>query len=174
MGCKGVYITRTCYNDGINNCIDINLRKFCSLRHTCTKTCACESNPLFTADNQLNAKPVVKQRHPGDEFPVSQRGSTKGKQSSNARVWKPLIWTKMNIFWNIRMLFCQSLHTKGYGKVFPPCCHTAALHVFFTPAKHLLRSDFTWGKNGINTTIFCFFWQLLPCGLQTRRRADCV
>ena len=23
-----------------------------------------------TADNQLNAKPVVKQRHPGDEFPV--------------------------------------------------------------------------------------------------------
>ena len=35
---------------------------------------------LFTADNQLNAKPVVKQRHPGDEFPVSQRGSTKGKK----------------------------------------------------------------------------------------------
>ena len=25
----------------------------------------------ITADNQLNAKPVVKQRHPGDEFPVS-------------------------------------------------------------------------------------------------------
>ena len=38
------------------------------------------------ADNQLNAKPVVKQRHSGDEFPVSQRGSTKGKQSANARV----------------------------------------------------------------------------------------
>ena len=33
----------------------------------------------ITADNQLNAKPVVKQRHPGDEFPVSQRGSKKGK-----------------------------------------------------------------------------------------------
>ena len=33
----------------------------------------------ITADNQLNAKPVVKQRHPGDEFPVSQRGSTKSK-----------------------------------------------------------------------------------------------
>ena len=33
----------------------------------------------ITADNQLNAKPVVKQRHPGDEFPVSQRGSRKGK-----------------------------------------------------------------------------------------------
>ena len=26
---------------------------------------------VHTADNQLNAKPVVKQRHPGDEFPVS-------------------------------------------------------------------------------------------------------
>ena len=39
-----------------------------------------------TADNQFNAKMVVKQRHPGDEFPVSQRGSTKGKQSTNARV----------------------------------------------------------------------------------------
>ena len=26
---------------------------------------------LNTADNQLNAKPVVKQRHLGDEFPVS-------------------------------------------------------------------------------------------------------
>ena len=26
---------------------------------------------IITADNQLNAKPVVKQRHPGDEFPVS-------------------------------------------------------------------------------------------------------
>ena len=25
----------------------------------------------YTADNQLNAKPVVKQRYPGDEFPVS-------------------------------------------------------------------------------------------------------
>ena len=25
-------------------------------------------------------------RHPGDEFPVSQRGSTKGKQSTNALV----------------------------------------------------------------------------------------
>ena len=38
----------------------------------------------ITADNQLNAKPVVKQRHPGDEFSVSQRGSTKallGKQT---------------------------------------------------------------------------------------------
>ena len=33
----------------------------------------------ITADNQLNAKPVIKQRHPGDEFPVSQKGSTKGK-----------------------------------------------------------------------------------------------
>ena len=33
----------------------------------------------ITADNQLNAKPVVKQRHPGDEFPVSQRGSKIGK-----------------------------------------------------------------------------------------------
>ena len=43
-------------------------------------------NPSITADNQLNAKPVVKQRHPGDEFPVSQRGSTKGKQSTNTRV----------------------------------------------------------------------------------------
>ena len=39
----------------------------------------------FTTDNQLNAKPVVKQRHPGDEFPVSQRGSTKGKQNRKAR-----------------------------------------------------------------------------------------
>ena len=36
---------------------------------------------IITADNQLNAKPVVKQRHTGDEFPVSKRGSTKGKQS---------------------------------------------------------------------------------------------
>ena len=43
-------------------------------------------NPYKTADNQLNAKPVVKQRHPCDEFPVSQRGFTKGKQSTNARV----------------------------------------------------------------------------------------
>ena len=41
---------------------------------------------LYTADNHLIAKPAVKQRHPGDEFPVSQRGSTKGKQSTNARV----------------------------------------------------------------------------------------
>ena len=31
------------------------------------------------ADNQLNAKPVVKQRHLGDEFPVLRRGSKKGK-----------------------------------------------------------------------------------------------
>ena len=33
----------------------------------------------ITTDNQLNAKPVVQQRHPGDEFPVSQRESKKGK-----------------------------------------------------------------------------------------------
>ena len=38
------------------------------------------------ADNQLNAKPVVRQIHPGYEFPVSQRGSTIGKQSMNAQV----------------------------------------------------------------------------------------
>ena len=43
-------------------------------------------NLIYTTDNQLNAKPVVKQRHPGDEFAVSQRGSTKGKQSTNMRV----------------------------------------------------------------------------------------
>ena len=35
----------------------------------------------ITADNLSNAKPLVQQRHPGDEFPVSQRGSAKGKQS---------------------------------------------------------------------------------------------
>ena len=40
-----------------------------------------KTNFIITADNQLNAKPVIKQRHTGDEFPVSQRGSTKGKQS---------------------------------------------------------------------------------------------
>ena len=45
--------------------------------HVCVMTC------IHTADNQLNAKPVAKQR---DEFLVSQRGSTKGKQSTNARV----------------------------------------------------------------------------------------
>ena len=28
-----------------------------------------------------NAKPAVQQRHPGDLFPVSQRGSAKGRQS---------------------------------------------------------------------------------------------
>ena len=38
-----------------------------------------QSTTYDMADNQFNAKPVVKQRHPGDEFPVSQRGSTKGK-----------------------------------------------------------------------------------------------
>ena len=37
--------------------------------------------PKCTADNLSNAKPLVQQRHPGDEFPVSQRGSAKGKQS---------------------------------------------------------------------------------------------
>ena len=36
---------------------------------------------LGTADNLSNAKPAVQQRHPGDKFPVSQRGSTKGRQS---------------------------------------------------------------------------------------------
>ena len=40
----------------------------------------------YTADNQLNAKPVVKQSHLGDEFPVSQKGSTKRKQRTNDRV----------------------------------------------------------------------------------------
>ena len=44
------------------------------------------TSTLGTADNQLNAKPEVKQRHRGDEFPVSQRGSTKSKRSTNARV----------------------------------------------------------------------------------------
>ena len=48
--------------------------------------CGRRTQAVNTADNQLNAKPVVKQRHPGDEFPVSQRGSTKGKQRTNARV----------------------------------------------------------------------------------------
>ena len=32
---------------------------------------------LNTADNLSNAKPAVQQRHPGDLFPVSQRGSAK-------------------------------------------------------------------------------------------------
>ena len=36
---------------------------------------------LYTADNLSNAKPAVQQRHPGDSFPVSQRGSAKGRQS---------------------------------------------------------------------------------------------
>ena len=50
-----------------------------------SKNCR-QTGHKYTAENQLNAKSVVKQRHPGDEFPVSQRGSTKGKQSTNARV----------------------------------------------------------------------------------------
>ena len=59
-------------------------------KHHCNRLIFCKrlfnDTVYITADNQLNAKPVVKQRHPGDEFPVSQRGSTKGKQSTNARV----------------------------------------------------------------------------------------
>ena len=41
---------------------------------------------ISTADNLSNAKPAVQQRHPGDYFPVSQRGSAKGKQTTSARV----------------------------------------------------------------------------------------
>ena len=55
---------------------------FChNAAHICNPGSTCN-----TTDDQSNAKQVVKQRHPGDEFPVTQRGSTKGKQSTSARI----------------------------------------------------------------------------------------
>ena len=80
----------------------------------------------YTADNLSNAKPAVQQRHLGNSFPVSQRGSTKGKQKTSACVWKPLIWTKMYIFEIKECYFVSFISvfscTKGYGQVFPRCC----------------------------------------------------
>ena len=59
------------------------------------------------ADNQSNAKPVVQQRHPGDEFPVLQRGSTKGKQSVPVLILLMDLYLYRKKIKILRMLFCQ-------------------------------------------------------------------
>ena len=84
-----------------------------------SRTFLWKSRRVYTADNLSNAKPAVQQRQPGDYFPVSQRGSAKGNQTSSARVWKPLIWTKMNIFEIKECYFFSFISVsscnKGYG-----------------------------------------------------------
>ena len=51
-------------------------------------------DPDHTADNLLNAKPAVQQKHPGDLFPVSQRGSAKVRQS----VPVPILMIDIDLF----------------------------------------------------------------------------
>ena len=84
---------------------------------------------MSTADNQLNVKLVVKQGHTGVEKIKYERSRLKAvnlNQNEYFLKYKNAI---------VSVLYRYSLHTKGYGKVFPHCCD------IFLPLKHLLNNS---------------------------------